>query len=150
MNQNSKQRANANKIHKWLQAALELRQSKWALPITRLTSIKSLCQEATAAQQFAVYVSQLTQQSMNQAEPNAGLTREEWSTHQTLMADAITQMKGYLATPSNEGKQSLRGLLRQIESLQGDDYRHVHGSTVHFVRSGYLLKLLTFHGIFFR
>jgi hypothetical protein len=31
--------------------------------------------------------------------------------------------------------------LREVENNQGDDIRQVHWSTVHFVRSGYLLKL---------
>ena len=31
--------------------------------------------------------------------------------------------------------------MKQIDRLQGDDIRHVHWTTVHFVRSGELLKL---------
>jgi hypothetical protein len=42
------QAAIANKIKKWVEAANELsdRYTGFALPITRLTSIKSLCREA--------------------------------------------------------------------------------------------------------
>ena len=143
MTQKSQPRAIANKIKKWLKAAMELSHEKitLALPITRLTSIKSLCTDEIAAQNFALYLAQRVQQEMNQAEPSERLTLEEWSNHKSLMADAIAQMESYLATPTDEGKQSIRGLLRQIDSLQGDDYRNVHWTTVHFVRSGYLLKL---------
>ncbi len=78
---------------------------------------------------------------MNEASRPEKLSQSEWETHLTLVTDAIAQMESYLATPSYEGKQSIQGLLRQIDGLQGDDYRKVHWSTVHFVRSGYLLKL---------
>ena len=143
MSQKSKQRATANKIKKWLKAAIELSSGKfkYALPITRLTSIKSLCEDETVAQQFAFHIAQKVQQVMNQAEPSSGLTSEEWSTHKKLMADGIAQMESYLANPTDEGNQAIWKLLKQIDNLQGDDYRNIHWTTVHFVRSGYLLKL---------
>jgi hypothetical protein len=112
-----------------------------ALPITRLISIKSLCTEQIAAQQFALYLSRRVQQEMNQAELEEQLTPEERSTYKNLMADAIALQENYLKTPTDKGKQSIRGLLKQIDSLQGDDYRNVHWTTVRFVRSGDLLKL---------
>ncbi|MGV2831663.1 hypothetical protein [Myxosarcina sp. GI1(2024)] len=143
MNPKSQQRAIANKIKKWLKAAAELsnKETIFALPITRLTSIKSLCSDEIAAQQFALYLSQQVQQEMNRAESPSELTPEEWSTHKNLVADAIAAQESYLAAPTDEGKQSIWRLLKQIDSLQGDDYRNVHWTTVHFVRSGYLLKL---------
>ncbi|WP_216595685.1 hypothetical protein [Myxosarcina sp. GI1] len=143
MNQKSQQRANANKIKKWLFAAAELsnKETIFALPITRLTSIKSLCTDEITAQQFALYLSQRVQQEMNQAESPSELTSEEWSTHKNLVADAIALQESYLAVPTDEEKQSIWRLLKQIDSWQGDDYRNVHWTTVHFVRSGYLLKL---------
>ncbi len=78
---------------------------------------------------------------MNEAERSEQFSIEEWSTHLSLMSDAIAQMESYLAVPTYEKKQILRGFLREIDSLQGDDYRNVHWTTVHFVQSGYLLKL---------
>ena len=143
MNQKIKPAAIAAKIKKWLEAAqkLQTEQIIFALPITRLTSIKSLCQDETAAEQFALYISQRVQQQMNEAECPEKFSPSEWEAHQTLMADAIAQMESYLATPDVSGKQSMRGMLRQIDQWQGDDYRRVHWTTVHYVRSGYLLKL---------
>ena len=68
-------------------------------------------------------------------------TRGHSSTHKNLMADGIAQMKSYLANPTDEGHQAIWKLLKQIDNLQGDDYRKIHWTTVHFVRSGYLIKL---------
>ena len=143
MNQKSKQRANANKIKKWLKTAIELsdKNFKYSLPITRLTSVKSLCEDEIAAQKFAFYIVKQVQQIMDRAEPSAGLTEEEWLTHKHLMTDGVAQMENYLANPTDEVHQAIWKLLKQIDNLQGDDYRKIHWTTVHFVRSGYLLKL---------
>ncbi|NET11860.1 MAG: hypothetical protein F6K08_02890 [Okeania sp. SIO1H6] len=143
MKQKGANKAIANKIKKWLQVIVELNHGDFtfALPITRLTSIKSLSKNETAAEQFAFYISQKVQQKMNEAECSEQFSIEEWSTHLSLMSDAIAQMEGYLAVPTYEKKQILRKFLREIDSLQGDDYRNIHWTTVHFVRSGYLLKL---------
>ncbi len=136
-------KAIANKFKKWLQVIVKLNNGNFtfAIPITRLTSIKSLSKNETAAEQFALYISQKVQQKMNEVECSEQFSIEEWSTHLNLMSDAIAQMEGYLAAPTYEKKQILWEFLRQIDSLQGDDYRNVHWTTVHFVRSGYLLKL---------
>jgi hypothetical protein len=143
MNQKIKPAAIATKIKKWAQTVQQLQTEDkiFAISITRLTSVKSLCQDETAAQRFALYLSQKVQQQMNQAECPKELLDEEWETHKNIVASAITQMENYLGTQNEQGKQSLQGLLKKIDQCQGDDYRRVHWNTVHFVRSGYLLKL---------
>ncbi len=52
-------KAIANKIKKWLQVIVKLNNGDFtfALPITRLTSIKSQSENETAAEQFALYIS---------------------------------------------------------------------------------------------
>ena len=57
------------------------------------------------------------------------------------MNDAIALMQSYLDNPNYESRQSLRNLLRDIDGVQGDDYRNFRWTTVRFVRSGGLLKL---------
>ncbi|QIR41857.1 hypothetical protein HCG51_34845 (plasmid) [Tolypothrix sp. PCC 7910] len=143
MKQKSHQSAYATKIKKLVETAKELRTENFrlALPITRLTSIKSLCQDEVAAEQFALYMSKRVQQQINDGDYASHKSTEEWEQNKNLIADAITQMEYYLETPSANGKQSLCQLLRQIDELQGDDYRNVSWTTVHFVKSGELLKL---------
>lgn len=141
MNQQLKPSAIAAKIKKWLTTAQELRNSRYALPITRLTSIKSLCQDQKAAGTFALHICLSTEQEMNEIKRPEHFSESEWDAHKKLFADAIAQMENYLANPEIENKQSLKGLLKQIDQYQGDDVRRVHWTTVHFVRSGYLLKL---------
>ncbi len=137
-----KQRAIAAKIKKWVEAALELSTNYTgsALPITRLTSIKSFCNDAIAAEKFALYISKLVLQQANDAECPDNTTPEEWEIHENLMTYAIAQMESFLERPTPDRNQSLWSLLKQIDLAQGDDYRNIHWTTVHFVKSGYLLK----------
>jgi len=143
MKQKTQQTKFAAKIKKWVEAAQQLRTQniRVALPITRLTSIKSLCQDEIAAQKFALHFSKQVEQQINTASPRSDFTPEELETHKSVIAEGIELMEHYLETPTHEGKQSIRKLLRQIDDLQGDDVRNFRWSTVHFVRSGYLLKL---------
>ncbi|MEG4595362.1 hypothetical protein QUB00_26655 [Microcoleus sp. F8_C2] len=67
MKPNNQQRATANKIKKWIQATQEVEKARFAIPITRLTSIKSLCADEVAAEKFALYIARLVQQQINQA-----------------------------------------------------------------------------------
>jgi hypothetical protein len=92
MKQNNQQRATANKIKKWIQATKEVEKARLAIPITRLTSIKSLCVDAVAAQKFALYIAQRVQQQINQATCPEHFTSEEWAQQQQLVDDAITLM----------------------------------------------------------
>jgi hypothetical protein len=137
------QTAIANKIKKWLETAQELsdEQFRFAIPITRLTSIKSLCQDEIAAARFALYLAKILQAQMQVESCPSHLSPSEWEIHTTVVANAVTEMERYIEDPHPESKQSLQRLLKQIDELQGNDFRNVHWTTVHFVRSGNLLKL---------
>ncbi len=144
MKQTKEQTAIANKIKKWLKTAQETETETryFGLPITRLTSIKSLCKDdEISAQKFALFIIKRVFQEMNETPRPEHFSVEEWNTDKQLIADGINQMENYLETPESEGKQIFRNLLREIEKRQGDDTRRVHGTIIHFVRSGYLLKL---------
>jgi hypothetical protein len=47
--QNNQQRATAHTIKKWIQATSDFEKARFAIPITRLTSIKSGCVDEVAA-----------------------------------------------------------------------------------------------------
>jgi len=141
MKQNKEQLAIAKKIKKWIQTTQEVEKALFAIPITRLTSIKSLCVDEVAAEKFALYIARLVQQQMDRATCPEHFTNEEWTQQKQLVDEAITLMQSYLESPCYESRQSLRNLLREIDGLQGDDYRNFRWATVRFVRSGDLLKL---------
>ena len=144
MPQTKEEKAVANKIKKWLKTAEETKTETryFGLPITRLTSLKSLCKnDESSAQQFALFIIQRVSQKMNEMSCPEWSSVEDWDIDKQLIADSINQIKNYLQTPSFEGKQVFRTLLKEIENRQGNDIRRVHWNTIHFVRSGYLLKL---------
>ena len=143
MKQNNQQRAIANKIKKWIQATKEVEKTRFAIPITRLTSIKSLCSDEVAAEKFALYIAQRVQQLRNQTTCPEHFTDEEWEQQKQLVDEAIALMDSYREKPSYESRQSLRNLLKDIDGVQGDDYRNFRWTTVRFVRSGDLLKSLS-------
>jgi hypothetical protein len=141
MKQNKQQLAIAKKIQKWIQATQEVEKARFAIPITRLTSIKSLCVDEVAAEKFALYIAQQVQQQMDRATCPEHFTDEEWEQQKQLVGEAIALMDSYRENPSYESRQSLRSLLRDINGLQGENYRNFRWTTVRFVRSGDLLKL---------
>ena len=141
MKPNKQQLAIAKKIKKWIQATQEVEKARFAIPITRLTSIKSLCVDEVAAEKFALYIARLVKQQMDLATCPEHFSREEWTHQQQLVDEAIALMQSYLESPSYESRQSLRNLLKDIDGVQGDDYRNFRWTTVRFVRSGDLLKL---------
>jgi hypothetical protein len=136
------QTAISNKIKKWLETVEELsdEQFRFAIPITRLTSIKSLCQDEAAATQFALYLAQSLQAQITADGCPSHVDPAEWEHHQTVIANAIAAMAGYVENQQPEVIHTRQGLLRQIDKLQGDDVRKVSWNTVHFVKSGDLLR----------
>jgi hypothetical protein len=53
--QNNQQRATVHTIKKWIQATSDFEKARFAIPITRLTSIKSGCVDEVAAAKFALF-----------------------------------------------------------------------------------------------
>jgi hypothetical protein len=141
MKENKQQAAIANKLKKWIQATKEVENARFALPITRLTSIKSLCVDEVATEKFALYIARRVQQQMERVTCPEHFTDEEWEEQKQLVNAAILLMESYLENPTYENRQSLKSLLREIDGLQGDDCRSFRWATVRFVRSGDLLKL---------
>lgn len=96
MKQNKQQLAIAKKIKKWIQTTQEAEKARFAIPITRQTSIKNLCPDEVPAEKFALYIARLVQQQINQAICPEHFTSEEWAPQQQLVDEAITRMLSLL------------------------------------------------------
>jgi regulation of enolase protein 1 (concanavalin A-like superfamily) len=81
----AKGKAIATKIKKWLEAVRELNEgkSRYAISITRLTSIKSFCQDESASQQFALFMAKRIQAHMLASSRPEHHSPEEWQTFLT-------------------------------------------------------------------
>jgi hypothetical protein len=114
-----------NKIKKLSEVAAELRQGKH-FPVTRLTTIKSLCKEPEAAAAFALFLSQRIQSKMRQ-EQRPERDRE-------LVDRAVKELKPYLTDPTEERKKRLSSLCREIEAEQ-NEYKKIGWNMVRILRS---------------
>ncbi|MCU0569379.1 MAG: hypothetical protein MUF49_22735 [Oculatellaceae cyanobacterium Prado106] len=115
----------AKKITNLAQIAQELHQGK-DYTITRLTSLKSLCKDTQAAGQFCLYLVELTLQRMQQEKPDY-VDDETWLHDQSLLNDAIPLIGAYLAEPTQEREQNLRGLLCKAKEVNNQYKNHSWG-----------------------
>ena len=99
------------KVKKLSEIAEALRQGK-DFPITRLTTIKSLCADPEAAEAFALFLAQKIQSKLRQ-EKCPELYRE-------LVDRAVKELKPYLIDPTEERKARLASLCREMEAEQNE------------------------------
>lgn len=103
-------------IEKLAQITRELYQGN-DYNITRLTTLKSLCQEPDRASHFVLYLAQRTQERMEKREPEY-ISPEKWCQHKALVREAIEHITKYLNHKTGEGEKTLRNLLYKIKQLQ--------------------------------
>jgi hypothetical protein len=139
----AKGKAIATKIKKWLSTVRELNNQSYpsAISITRLTSLKSLCQDEAAAKQFALSITARIQVQMQESARPEQFSPDEWQTYISLFTEAINLMAAQAETQTHERSSAIRKLLKDIDVLQGNQYRNIPWGTLHIVRSGELLQL---------
>jgi len=103
--------------------------------ITRLTSIKSLCQSPPVAAQFAVYLAERTWAKVNAGTGPQHLTPAEWSQHQALLAQALPRMKNHLQRPTEKTRSALREILPEIEQVQSFTGQYCWGSPIRSIHN---------------
>ena len=130
----------APKIRKLAETARELRQTKYALSITRLTSLKSLCQEADVAANFALYIAKLAVKQMESSQSTRSFLGEEaWTEHSQLINKVVEQMEDYIKQPTLENRQNLKNLLLQLEQIQGWKKDIKFGGNIRVINNKYAL-----------
>jgi hypothetical protein len=138
-----KGKAIATKIKKWLSTVRELNTQSYpsAISITRLTSLKSLCQDEAAAKQFALSITKQIHAQMQESARPEQFSPDEWQTYLSLFTVAINLMAAQADAQTEERSIEIYKLLKDIDSLQGNQYCNIPWGTLHIVRSGDLLKL---------
>jgi hypothetical protein len=110
--------------------------------ITRLTTIKSLCEDPEAAAQFGVHLAVLTQAKMSRRDCPDHLDSTTWTRFQELAADAIGQMENYLAEQTGDKAASLRDVLSALEGAQ-NRYEYLEWGPVRIIESSELFLIET-------
>jgi len=113
------------KVKKLSEIAEELRQGK-DFPVTRLTTIKSLCGEPEAAAAFALFLAQRIQSKMRQ--------EQSPERYRELVDRAVKELKPSLTDPTEERKERLSSLCREIEAEQ-NEYEKIGWNIVRMVTS---------------
>jgi hypothetical protein len=109
----------AAKLQKLALLARELRGGEH-FEITRLTTLKSWCEDPIAAGRFALHL----------AEHSKGRAGKKYK---PLIANALRQMKKHLANPSDQAPEPLWHALRELEDSQNEikDTRWGRVRTIH-------------------
>ena len=113
------------KVKKLSEIAEELRQGKH-FPVTRLTTIKSLCGEPEAAAAFALFLAGRIESKMRQEQ---GPER-----YRELVDRAVKELKPYLTDPTEERKERLSSLCREMEAEQ-NEYKKIGWDMVRMLKS---------------
>src|SRR6266699_7120493 len=89
------------KIRQLATIATQLREGA-SFNITRLTTMKSLCEEATAAARFAVHLAQLTYRRMREKPCPSHLDAEKWAHYKQVVETAVRAMQRYVEQPTTQ------------------------------------------------
>src|SRR6266704_6850679 len=119
--------------------ATELREGA-SFNITRLTTLKSLCEEATAAACFAVHLAQLTSKKMREKTCPFHLDPQQWGYYKQVVDEAIRQMQRYIEQPTQEAADLVQAWLSDVRSIQ-DTYRNQAWGPVRIIHSTEVLLI---------
>ena len=130
-------RAILSKVRKLAQIARELSEGA-NYSITRLTTLKSLCEDPEVAAQFAVYLASHASQRANEISSPPHLSNGEWKMHNELVERAVERLGSYVERPSDSKREALRELLHELEGVN-NEYKPVPYGTVRTIRNRYVL-----------
>src|SRR2546426_184726 len=127
------------KIRQLATMAAELHEGE-SFNITRLTALKSLCEEATAAARFALHLAQLTYRKMREKPCPSHLDPEKWEYYKQVVDEAIRQMARYMEKPTEEAADLVRAWLSDVRAIQ-DTYRNQAWGPVRIIHSTEVLLI---------
>jgi hypothetical protein len=130
-------RAILSKVRQLAQIARELSEGA-NFSITRLTTLKSLCEDPEVAARFAVYLASHTSQRVNKISSPPHLSNSDWKMHNELVERAVERLGNYVERPSDSKREALRELLRELESVN-HEYKPIPYGTTRKIRNRYVL-----------
>jgi hypothetical protein len=118
-----------NRIRKLALLPDEIKQSRWAVSITKLTTLKSLCQEPEVANRFVVCLARKTLERVQQGKGRSGrLETDVQRLHKELMTDALAEMEAWLEKPSEDRRQRLLDLQGRMRARQNEHKNIPYGA----------------------
>jgi hypothetical protein len=130
------------KIQRLAQTTVALREgTAHYFEVTRLTSLKRLCQDHTTAQHFALYLAEHAQAQLQVQPRPRSVEPDEWTHYLTLAAEAVTAMQTYLVAPTAAHQTRLNKTLYRVQDAQGETARPLGKFTVRIINSTHLLVI---------
>jgi hypothetical protein len=125
--------ANRKKVEKLRAMAEDLRRGK-DYPITRLTSLKTLCCEPKVAGEFTAYLASISVARISRRKRPSHITKAKWEQFLSLAAEGWTSIKGH------KSLKRLRDILKRVRASQCDIERH-RWANVRVIQSRELLQV---------
>jgi hypothetical protein len=129
----------APKTRRLAEIAAALRQGEH-FEVTRLTTLKSLCEDAQAAAQFALYLAKLTARKMRENACPSHLDPETWDAYKELVAKALEHMDAYVEEPSEEASRAVWAVQSDVREVQ-NTYKHHQWGPVRMIHSSEVLLI---------
>jgi DNA-binding MarR family transcriptional regulator len=124
-----------SKIDKLAELAAEVRKNpRFAISITRLTSLKSLCQDPAVAAEFALHIAKLTRDKMIKEGHSRYIEAEQWNYHKELVIKAVSQLEAYLKNQTKKAELALERLLSTLADVQ-NKYKNIGWNTVRIIEN---------------
>ncbi|MGF1581397.1 MAG: LexA family protein [Gemmataceae bacterium] len=128
-------RKTLEKIRKLARIPVEIREAPFKhCEITRLTSMKTLCETPEMANRFALYLTERTVQRVEQKQERS----QKESDHLDMMRQALSKMAEWIEMAKEEYRKPLRDLLFQLVNEQ-NEHRRVKSNVVRMITDSDLL-----------
>ena len=121
-----------SRVRKLAQIARDLSEGA-NFSITRLTTLKSLCEDPEVAAHFAVCLANHTSRRISEMSSPLHLSNSEWTMHNELLERAVERLGSYVEGPDDPKREELRELLRELESVNSE-YKSAPFGMVRIIR----------------
>jgi hypothetical protein len=129
------------RVGKLAQLPREARQSQFAVSVTRLTVLKSLCRQPEVANRFMTHLARKTLQRVEQEKVRSSCPKGATDlAHREMMAEALAGMEAWQQGPGEELRRGLGNLLVRVRAEQ-DEYKNIAWGAVRLITD---LELLLF------
>ena len=121
------------RVRKLAQLPGEARESRFGLPVTRLTVLKHLCAPPEVAGRFVSYLARKVLERLEQGRSRTPRPKGPTDrAHREMMAEALAGMEAWQRRPSEDRRQALAELQRRLQAEQ-NEYKNVTWGAVRII-----------------
>lgn len=133
------QKAQQLKVRKLMEMAKDL-ENGGHFNVTRLSAIKTLCQDVKTAARFVMHLAQRSQTRRDFGGDHKYYPAATVKQHRELAAEAFTEIEAYLKRRSEGREDRLRDLLREAREAN-NEYRNIPYGVVREIKSQRMLMV---------